>query len=137
MQLNFYLQQCKMLVDSFPSIQIQEENIIFRFDKVSKDEPIEFCCFTYTPHTPTGKKPKYPLKLNFYCKSTGLRADEIHGEIEYLLNGTSGKARIIIWYKGVIYIVYILDKKGEKVITKIETTNKNGEKLTIFNANQK
>ncbi len=133
LQLNDYLLQATALVKIVPNLQINANDIEFRFDKVLPDEPIEFCTFIYTPDTPTGKASKYPLKLGFYCK----RTSNIQGEIEYLQNGEIGKARIIIWYKGTLYLVHILDKKGIKAITKIETTNKNGERITIYNANKK
>ena len=133
LQLNDYLLQATTLVRMFPTIQIDANDIEFRFDKVLPDESTEFCTFIYTPNTPTGKASKYPLKLGFYCK----RTSNIQGEIEYLQNGEIGKSRIIIWHKGILYLVHILDKKGIKAITKIETTNKNGERITIYNANTK
>ena len=133
LQLNDYLLQATTLVRMFPNIQIDANDIEFRFDKVLPDESTEFCTFIYTPNTPTGKASKYPLKLGFYCK----RTSNIQGEIEYLQNGEIGKSRIIIWHKGILYLVHILDKKGIKAITKIETTNKNGERITIYNANKK
>ena len=150
LSLNFFLQQANTLTSDFPAIQIVASNIVFRFDRIAKDEPIECCCFTYTPNTPTGKASKYPLKLGFYCKRTSqqreirkgntiqiIGADGIHGEIEYLQNSEIGKARIIIWHKGILYLVHIINKKDAKIITKIETTNKNGERITVYNANKK
>ena len=150
LSLNFFLQQANTLTSDFPAIQIVASNIVFRFDRIAKDEPIECCCFTYTPNTPTGKASKYPLKLGFYCKRTSqqreikkgntiqiIGADGIHGEIEYLQNSEIGKARIIIWHKGILYLVHIMNKKDAKIITKIETTNKNGERITVYNANEK
>lgn len=150
LSLNFFLQQANTLTSSFPSVQIEASDIVFRFDRIAKDEPIECCCFTYRPNTPTGKASKHPLKLSFYCKRTSqqietikgskiqiIGADGIHGEIEYLQNCEIGKARIIIWYKGFLYIVYIINKKDAKIITKIETTNKNGNRITVYNSNKK
>ena len=64
-------------------------------------------------------------------------ADGIHGEIEYLSTGEIGKARIIISYCGKMYIIHILDKKGEKKITKIEGSNDNNERIVLYNINQK
>ena len=133
LQLNDYLLQAMSLVKTFPNLRINANDIEFRFDKVLPDEPANFCTFIYTPNTPTGKASKYPLKLGFYCK----RTSNIQGEIEYLQNGEIGKVRIIIWHKETLYLVHILDKKGTKAITKIETTNKNGERITVYNANKK
>ena len=150
LQLNDYLLQAKSLVTAFPNIQINATDIEFRFDKVLPDESTEFCTFVYTPNTPTGKASKYPLKLGFYCKRTSqqrevrkgntiqiIGADGIQGEIEYLQNGEIGKARIIISHRGYVYMVYLLEKKSIKTITKIETTNKNGERIIVYNANKK
>ncbi len=133
LRLNDYLVQAMSLVKTFPNIQINANDIEFRFDKVLPDELIEFCTFICTPNTPTGKASKYPLKLGFYCK----RTSHIQGEIEYLQNGEIGKVRIVIWHKGILYLVHIIDKKGAKTITKIETTNKSGERITVYNANKK
>lgn len=150
LQLNDYLAQSTSLVKSFPNIQIQADDLVFRFDKVSPDEATNFCTFIYAPNTPTGKSSKYPLKLGFYCRRTSaekytksgnslllVAADGINGEIDYLANGELGKARIIITHKGRFYIINVLDKKGEKTITKIEGSSSNGERVVLYNANQK
>ena len=105
--------------------------------------------FTYTPNTSTGKASKYPQKLGFWCARTSkekqvkqgrgyviIPPNGIHGEIEYLANGQIGKARVIIAIDGSFYIVNILDKKGEKIITKIEGNNKKGERIELYNANK-
>lgn len=149
LQLNDFLLQAKTLVKAFPNIQINANDIEFRFDSVLKDEATEFCVFTYTPNTPTGKATKYPLKLGFWCARTSekrqvkqgrgfsiIPPNGIHGDIEYLTDGQIGKARVIIAYNGSCYIINILDKKGEKAITKIEGTNNKGERIELYNANK-
>lgn len=148
--LNQYINDALELIVSFPDIYIEPEDIVFRFDTVRSDEPTNFCTFVYNPSTPTGRISKYPLKLGFYCarkseeknKRIGnsiqlFPADGIHGEIEYLSTGEIGKARIIISYCGKMYIIHILDKKGEKKITKIEGSNDNNERIVLYNINQK
>ena len=148
-KLNDFLLQAKSLVKSFPLIQIKSEDLVFRFDKISRDEPTEFCTFTYSPYTPTGKPSKYPLKLGFWCARTSkerqvkqgrgfsiIPPNGINGDIEFLANGEIGKARVIIAIDGSFYIVNILDKKGEKIITKIEGNNKKGERIELYNANK-
>lgn len=150
LQLNDFLLQAKSLVKAFPNIQINANDIEFRFEKVLKDEATEFCVFTYTPNTPTGKAAKYPLKLGFWCARTSkerqvkqgrgfliIPPNGIHGDIEFLANGEIGKARVIIVIDGSFYIVNILDKKGEKIITKIEGNNTKGERIELYNANRK
>jgi hypothetical protein len=150
MHLNTFLLKAKMLITSFPTVQINAEDLVFRFGKVLKDESTEFCVFTYAPNTPTGKASKYPLKLGFWCARTSkerqvkqgrgfliIPPNGIHGDIEFLANGEIGKARVIIAIDGSFYIVNILDKKGEKIITKIEGNNKKGERIELYNANRK
>lgn len=150
MHLNTFLLKAKMLISSFPAVQINAEDLVFRFGKVLKDESTEFCVFTYTPNTPTGKASKYPLKLGFWCDRTSkerqvkqgrgfsiIPPNGIQGDIEFLANGELGKARVIIVYNGSFYIVNILDKKGEKIITKIESNNNKGERIELYNANRK
>ena len=44
---------------------------------------------------------------------------------------------VIISIDGSFYIVNILDKKGEKIITKIEGNNNKGERIDLYNANRK
>ena len=148
--LNQYINDALELVVSFPDIYIEPEDIVFRFDKIKSDEPANFCTFTYNPTTSTGKIAKYPLKLGFYCarktedkhKHIGkslqlIVGDGIQGEIEFLITGELGKARIIINYIGKIYIIYVLNKKGSKTITKIEGTDDNNYRTVLYNINQK
>lgn len=147
--LNEFLSKARELTSVFPQVQINSEDLVFRFDKIAADEPMEFCSFMYNPTTPTGKASKYPLQLGFWCKRTSASRTErigngysvvtgngIQGEIDFLQNSELGKARIIISHNGCIYIVSIIDKKGIKVITKIEQTNKNGVREEIYNINK-
>ena len=147
--LNQYINDAVELIVSFPDIYIEPEDIVFRFDEIKSDEPANFCIFTYNPTTPTGRIAKYPLKLGFYCSrkseekykhignSLQLRVgDGIQGEIEFLTTGELGKARIIINYIGKIYIIYVLNKKGSKIITKIEGTDDNNNRTVLYNINQ-
>ena len=126
-------------------MQINSEDLVFRFDKIAADEPMEFCSFMYNHTTPTGKASKYPFQLGFWCKRTSASTTErigngysvvagngIQGEIDFLQNSELGKARIIISHNGCIYIVSIIDKKGTKELTKIERTGKNGVKEVLF-----
>lgn len=147
--LNQYINDALELIVSFPDIYIEPEDIIFNFDNINPDTAINFCVFTYNPTTPTGRISKYPLKLDFYCakkneqtyKLTGnslqmVVADGIRGEIEYLMNGELGKARIIINYSGKTYIIYVIDKKGDRTITKIECIDDNN-RFELYNINKK
>ena len=144
--LNEFLSKARELTSVFPQVQINSEDLVFRFDKIAADEPMEFCSFMYNPTTPTGKASKYPLQLGFWCKRTSASRTErigngysvvagngIQGEIDFLQNSELGKARIIISHNGCIYIVSIIDKKGTKELTKIERTGKNGVKEVLYN----
>ncbi len=149
LSLNSFIDEANTHIKNKIGINIQNDDVVFYFGKQLQDVR-NFCFFTYSPNTPTGKAAKYPITLQFYCKRKSaekqkrvgnclqtIPADGIMGNIDYLSNGDLGKARIIIYYQGKIFIIYIIDKKGNKILSKIETTNANGEKIVLYNVNQK
>jgi len=146
--LNTYIEEANTHIGNKIGINIKSEDIVFYFGKQLQDVR-NFCFFTYSPNTPAGKASKYPITLHFYCKrqteekykkiGNGLQvipADGIDGNIDYLSNGDLGKARIIVNYQGKAFIIHLIDKKGSKVLTKIESII-NGEKVVAYNVNQK
>ncbi len=149
LSLNTFIDEANTHIKSRTSINIQCEDVVFYFGKQLQDTR-DFCFFTYSPNTPTGKASKYPITLHFYCKRKSaekqkrvgnslqfIPADGIDGNIDYLSNGELGKARIIIRQQGKTHFIYIIDKKGDKVLSKIESINTNGEKVVLYNVNQK
>ena len=62
-------------------------------------------------------------------------SDGISGNIDYLASGEIGKARIIINYQGKGFIIHLIDKKGVKVLSKIEGII-NAEKVVLYNVNK-
>ena len=146
LSLNTYIEEANKLIGNKIGIKIDVNDIVFYFGKTPQDVR-NFCFFTYSPNTPTGKASKYPITLNFYCKrkseekykkvGNGLQIiapDGISGNIDYLANGEIGKSRIIISYHGEGFIIHLIDKKGVKVLSKIEGI-KNAEKVALYNVN--
>lgn len=145
--LNTYIEEANKLIGNKIGINIDVNDVVFYFGKELQDVR-DFCFFIYSPNTPTGKASKYPITLNFYCKrkseekyekvGNGLQfvpSDGISGNIDYLASGEIGKARIIINYQGKGFIIHLIDKKGVKVLSKIEGI-KNAEKVVLYNVNK-
>lgn len=146
LSLNTYIVEANKLIGNKIGIGIEANDVVFYLGKALKDVR-DFCFFTYSPNTPTGKASKYPITLNFYCKrkseekykkvGNGLQIiapDGISGNIDYLANGEIGKARIIIDYRGECFVIHMIDKKCIKVLSKIEVI-KNAEKAILYNVN--
>ena len=84
-----------------------------------------------TPLTPKGKAAKYPLTL-YFANHKQEDLDFNHdrfGEIQYLQNGSIGKARLICWEYRDGYFVYLGIVKGVLDIKKVETAGKEGPEL--------
>lgn len=137
LSLNSFLKQSSSLSSLFPSLQLNEKDIVF-FSENCNPDVREFCFFTLNPNTPSGKKPKYPLKLHFYCKGKNndsffkhentliYRAkDCAFGTIEYTEDMSFGKILITVRDSGKGYTVNILNKKNLLTITKITCSTDN------------
>ena len=75
--------------------------------------------YEWTPKTPTGKPSKYPLKLRFEYRDTGLLPAECAGELYYLQGGNIGKARLIFWRRNIGYFIYLGQSAGSLAIKKV------------------
>lgn len=137
LNLNPLLEQASGLSPLLPHLQLGEKDIVF-YSENSNPDVREFCFFTLNPNTPSGKKPKYPFKLHFYCKgkndasfikcenALNLKAkDCVLGKLEYMEDMSFGKIHVVIWDSGKCYTVDILNKKGVLVITKIMCSSDN------------
>ena len=131
LSLNPFLEQASYLSPLLPHLQLCKKDIVFYSENCNPDVR-EFCFFTLNPNTPSGKKPKYPLKLHFYCKGKNeasyikyenalvLKAkDCVFGNLEYMEDMSFGKIHIVIWDLGKGYFIDILNKKGLLTISKI------------------
>lgn len=130
LSLNTFLEEANKLAQKFPNVKIEQKNINF-FSSTSNLDVRDYCCFFYTPNTPTGKAAKYPIRLLFQT------TQNIFGEIEYLQGITIGKIKIVVWYKKQCFVVHCIDEKGNLGITKIEYTNTACENEVLYNANAK
>lgn len=131
LSLNFFLEKCLTLSSEFPISCIDKEDIVF-FSDASNPDVREFCFFILNPQTPSGKQPKYPLKLHFYCRGKNDESyiksgdslihkakDCIFGSIEFTNKLDFGKIHIVVWNNGKSYTVDIRSKKDNLYISKI------------------
>lgn len=141
--MNKFIDNANSLTKAKIQNKISKEQIIFFSDKKKWDN-YQFCHFTYSPNTPTGKAAKYPLVLNYYSCSKSSSKDilgnpiitsSINGNIYYLANGDIGKAEIFIFSMRKFYKIYILKRKGTIAITKI-VVNKDENETELYNSNR-
>ena len=105
LSLNRFLDQGYMDDTDVPMFEIEEKNIRFVPSEVGRDD---YTRLFILPLTPTGKNPKYPLKMSFSLLSSDEQfkismsgGKEIFGHVYYQQNGDVGKADIICWnHKG-------------------------------------
>ena len=94
----------------------------------------QFCHFTFTPNTPTGKAAKYPYTMFFNCKNGNIT---FTGKIEYLSNNTMGKISITIFDSKNTFEIAVAVKNSSLQITRIGQAIFNKQYMTdIFNINK-
>ena len=113
LRINTFLKKANTLVDSVPNITVKKDSILF-YSVVNSLNSREYCCFFVNKRTPTGKLPKYPLRLMFHSKK------KIFGEIEYLQTMEIGKIWIVAWVQKTCYKFNVIMKNGELTLAKIE-----------------
>lgn len=105
LSLNDFLSQGYMEDTDVPMFEIEGKSIRFEPSELGMDD---YTRLVILPLTPTGKNPKYPLRMSFCLLSQNenwkIRQNggkEIFGHIYYLQSGDIGKADIICWkHKG-------------------------------------
>lgn len=128
LQLNVFLSQGRVEDSDVPMFEISEATIRFEPSSLGMDD---YTRLKILPLTPTGKKPKYPLEMDFclmsqdeHWKLSQASGKEIFGQIWYLNSGEVGKARIICWnYAGKssgCYIFQICRGKDGLFLQKVE-----------------
>lgn len=126
--LNVFLSQACVEDSDVPMFEINESTIRFEPSSLGRDD---YTRLKILPLTSTGKKPKYPLEMNFclmsqdeHWKMSQSLGKEVFGQIWYLNSGEIGKARIICWnYEGKssrCYIFQIRRGKDGPFLQKIE-----------------
>lgn len=102
LSMNHFLSEGHMNDPDIPMFSIHENDIRFEPSDLSGIDDYTRLCIL--PPTPTGKMPKYPLKMTFHllsqdehCKVSTTGGKEVFGRIWYLSNGNIGKAEVVCW----------------------------------------
>lgn len=102
LSLNCFLSEGHMNDSEIPVFMTHEKDIRFEPSDLSGIDDYTRLCIL--PPTPTGKMPKYPLKMTFHLlsqdehwKALTTGGKEIFGRIWYLSNGNIGKAEVVCW----------------------------------------
>ena len=131
--LNDFFAQAHEITKKIPNYQLQPKDISLFFGRPIQSE-YQFCHFTFTPNTPTGKAAKYPYTMFFNCKNGNIT---FTGKIEYLSNNTMGKISITIFDSKNTFEIAVAVKNSSLQITRIGQAIFNKQYMTdIFNINK-
>lgn len=131
--LNNFFAQAHEITKKIPNYQLQPKDISLFFGRPIQNE-YQFCHFTFTPNTPTGKAAKYPYTMFFNCKNGNIT---FTGKIEYLSNNTMGKISITIFDSKNTFEIAVAVKNSSLQITRIGQAIFNKQYMTdIFNINK-
>lgn len=96
LSMNSCIAKANSICHDIPNRRINKESIRFT-PAIAEDGTRTYCIISFSPLTPSGKKSKYPITLNFFPSS------KLFGELNYGETGDVEKARIIIWSVGVCF----------------------------------
>jgi hypothetical protein len=131
--LNSFFAQAHEITKKIPNYQLQPKDISLFFGRPIQNE-YQFCHFTFTPNTPTGKAAKYPYTMFFNCKNGNIT---FTGKIEYLSNNAMGKISITIFDSKNTFEIAVAVKNSSLQITRIGQAIFNKQYMTdIFNINK-
>ena len=131
--LNDFFAQAHEITKKIPNYQLQPKDISLFFGRPIQSE-YQFCHFTFTPNTPTGKAAKYPYTMFFNCKNGNIT---FTGKIEYLSNNAMGKISITIFDSKYTFEIAVAVKNSSLQITRIGQAIFNKQYMTdIFNINK-
>lgn len=128
LSLNAFLSQGYMEDTDIPTFEIEEKSVRFSPSELGRDD---YTRLIILPLTPTGKKPKYPLKMSFCLLSSDKQFEismnggkEIFGHVYYQQNGEVGKAEVICWNhkgkKSSCFVFHIRRGKESLCLSKVE-----------------
>lgn len=128
LKLNSFLAQGYKEEMDVPEFYIDENSVRF---EPSGREYDDYTRLFMMPPTPTGKKPKYPLKMTFCLMShdeqwkvISGKGKEIFGHVYYLQDGNIGKAEVICWKhqgkKSSCFVFHIRRRTDGLFLSKIE-----------------
>jgi hypothetical protein len=133
LSLNSFFSEANSITRKIPLYSLSPQDINFFFgEKIPYEH--NFCHFTYTPNTATGKLSKYPFTLWFNCQKGNV---SFSGRIEYLSNNDIGKISITIFDIKDTTQINIGIKDGQLRIIKIEHSDKKSYMQTVYNYNTK
>ena len=131
--LNNFFAQAHEITKKIPNYQLQPKDISLFFGRPIQNE-YQFCHFTFTPNTPTGKAAKYPYTMFFNFKNGNIT---FTGKIEYLSNNAMGKISITIFDSKNTFEIAVAVKNSSLQITRIGQAIFNKQYMTdIFNINK-
>ena len=131
--LNNFFVQAHEITKKIPAYQLQPKDISLLFGRPVQNE-CQFCHFTFTPNTPTGKAAKYPYTMFFNCKKENIT---FTGKIDYLSNNAMGKISITIFDSKNTFEIAVALKNSSLQITRIGQAIFNKQYMTdIYNINK-
>lgn len=131
--LNNFFAQAHEITKKIPNYRLQPKDISLLFGSSIQNE-YQFCHFTFTPNTPTGKAAKYPYTMFFNCKNGNIT---FTGKIEYLSNNAMGKISITIFDSKNTFEIAVAVKNSSLQITRIGQAIFNKQYMTdIYNINK-
>lgn len=124
--MNEFLKEACRLGNIKSKLEICTEEVLWKGNEPST--------LTKTPHTKTGKAPKYIVDLFFTTRDSDEfePIDNYFGHIYYMQDGSIGKAWLVCWIKKKMYCIHIGLVGTSLAIKKIETNAQNGEKEVIY-----
>lgn len=124
--MNEFLKEACRLGNIKSKLEICTEEVLWKGNEPS--------VLTKTPHTKTGKVPKYIVDLFFTTRDSDEfePIDNYFGHIYYMQDGSIGKAWLVCWIKKKMYCIHIGLVGTSLAIKKIETNTQNGEKEVIY-----
>ena len=124
--MNEFLKEARRLGNIKQKLEICTEEVLWEGGSVSSLEK--------TPHTKTGKVPKYIVDF-FFTTRDCIECDppdHYLGHIYYMQDGTIGKAWVMCWIKKTGYRVDIGLVGTSLIVKKIEKHTNNGEMKVVY-----
>lgn len=127
-QLNTYIEKARTLAKIRTQFYIKPEDI--NFDDIDGAATH----WEITPYTKTGRLSKYPLTIYYrtYNYKKFDSKENLFGSMSYLKNGTIGKAELVNWINGRMYLIKLGIIKNSLSVKSVETTNKESNRIFIY-----
>lgn len=128
MSLNRFIKEGIALNVGISNTFFEERNIVF--DKSKND----YSFISISKLTPSGKIPRYPLKLYFNTlkNRNDLSANWLFGTIEYLIDGNIGKAIMHLWVNGKRRSISLAIMNKVLLINSVTTSDDKGSNIILY-----